>query len=546
MLRFVRPIVVVALVGGLVAVTGQTANAEAECAQLDPWPSFTEAAPSAKTVFVGTVTEMYPGNEARFTFRVDEVLRGNPPSVIEVDGFKSAIRLKEICPTGSVLMVRKAGERLAFAMDGRLDGMPGRIDAVAFVGDSKPRRSLLLEMERLPLQKVRRLAGQAPDGSTSSLPRHADGPMSRATLKREAPGVWRVTDDWTGRNVDRVRLVEAGPDGTIWLAGTLLLSRLGYPGTIRKPKSLLHVRDLASTTDGDLLVTGEYAATFDGQAWTKLIGDPQDRWRRRTHVTFVSDGSAWAGTDQWASHEYPGFAHWDGVSWTITDHPCDCPTSGFAEDANGDLWMGVWGWNVSEDYDGVGLFRLDDGTWHEVRPLDEPERVQVYGMTAGPDGTMWVSPLPGSPDRQPLGDYSESYLARWDGTSWIAYSWPSWARRTLERINPYQDGFGGSRAFFGPDMTVSPDGTLWFERPLMSFDGQTWRSYTVPTYDELGPRTSDLTIDPDGMVWLSVRDFTYLEPGRPHRLFVLDPAEVVPTATEDAVLVTPDAQAGTQ
>ncbi len=140
MLRFVRLAVVGVLMGGLVAITGQTASAEAECAQLDPWPSFTAAAPTAKTVFVGTVTEIHRGNESRFTFRVDEVLRGNPPAVIEVDGFKSAIRLKDVCPTGSVLMVRKAGERLAFAMDGRLDGMPGRIDAVAFVGDSKPRR----------------------------------------------------------------------------------------------------------------------------------------------------------------------------------------------------------------------------------------------------------------------------------------------------------------------------------------------------------------------------------------------------------------------
>ena len=308
MLRFVRLAVVGVLLGGLVAITGQTGNAEAECAQLDPWPSFTAAAPTAKTVFVGTVTEIHRGNESRFTFRVDEVLRGNPPAVIEVDAFESAIRLKDICPTGSVLLVREPGERLAFAMDAKLDDVAGRIDAVAFVGDSRPRRSLLLEMEQLPLTKVRRLAGQAADGSTSSLPRHAEGPMSRATLKWLAPGVWRVTDDWTGRNVDRIRLVEAGPDGTIWLGGTQLLSRLGHPGTIRKPRSLAELDDLASTPGGDLLVMGPYAATFDGEAWTRLIGDPQqDPWR--THVTFVSDGSAWAGANRWASKEGPGFAH---------------------------------------------------------------------------------------------------------------------------------------------------------------------------------------------------------------------------------------------
>ena len=68
----------------------------------------------------------------------------------------------------------------------------------------------------------------------------------------------------------------------------------------------------------------------------------------------------------------------------------------------------------------------------------------------------------------------------------------------------------------------------------MSFDGNRWRSYDVPTRDEFGPRVSDLSIDPEGMVWVSVRDFTDPVPGRPHRLFVLDPDQVVPTRTEPA------------
>ena len=159
----------------------------------------------------------------------------------------------------------------------------------------------------------------------------------------------------------------------------------------------------------------------------------------------------------------------------------------------------------------------------------------MYGITAGQDGIVWAILLPESADGERLGDYSASVLARWDGASWTAYEWPSWASSVLERINPYRGSLGYDKAF-SPDMEVSPDGTLWFKQPLMSFDGETWRSYSVPTRDTEGPRVSDLSIDPEGMVWLSVRDFTDPVPGRPHRLLALDPERADPSGTEFVVV----------
>lgn len=523
---------VAALLLGALGSASHVVVADLVCELIDPWPSFAAAAPSARTVFVGTVTEIGPGGRTVFTLDVDEILRGNAPSVIRFDGFRSGVPLIHCPHFPADLRVRTPGEQLAFAMDAKADGVPGRIDAVAFVGDSKPSRFYLPGMEQLPLTKVRRLAGRAADGSTSSSPRGpSEGPISRAVVKRVAPGVWRVIDDRTGRDVDRVRLVEAGPDGTVWIAGTQLLSELGRAGTIRKP--LRYISALDSTPDGELIAIGQHAATYDGKRWTRLVDEQADPPRR--YLTFVSDGSAWAGSDPAESRETPGAARWDGATWSITDRRCDCLTTGFAEDAAGDIWMGVKGWSDFEGDSGAGLFRLEDGLWHDADPFPDTGPTEVYGITAGQDGIVWAILLPESADGERLGDYSASVLARWDGASWTAYEWPSWASSVLERINPYRGSLGYNKAF-SPDMEVSPDGTLWFKQPLMSFDGETWRSYSVPTRDTEGPRVSDLSIDPEGMVWLSVRDFTDPVPGRPHRLFVLDPERADPSGLESVVV----------
>ncbi len=192
--RVVRVLLTVVLVGGGLTVTFGGV-AVAECSRLDPWPSFKAAVPSAKTVFVGTVVGEPGGYGSVFTLRVDEVLRGDPPAMRTFSGFKSGVRLS-ICPRDSTLRVRKTGDRLAFAMDALLPGTPGRIDAVAVVGETKPHR-LYPKMERLPLAKVRRLAGHAADGSTVKPPPYTPTgwPPDGLITEEVEPGVLRVLSD---------------------------------------------------------------------------------------------------------------------------------------------------------------------------------------------------------------------------------------------------------------------------------------------------------------------------------------------------------------
>lgn len=333
MQRLLRVVLTVVLVGGGLTFTFGGV-AVAECTRLDPWPSFTEAVPSAKTVFVGTVTDTpelgFPNN--RFTLRVDEVLRGDPPAVIDFYGFKSGMPLT-ICPGDSVLRVRKNGERLAFAMDARLPGVRGRIDAVAFVGDSEPSRFMLPEMEQLPLPKVRRLAGHAADGSTVRHPtgRQAVGPRSRASAKKVGPGIWRVTDDQTGDDMDRIRFIAAGPGDVMWLAGAHRLSRLGATRAITMPQRVHKVRDLDVAPDGRLLVSGVDLAAYDqgtlgvGTSWTKYWSGSRERPGGFQSLRLMTaDGTLWAASNEVVSH-------WGEDGWTESAHGCYCTTTAMAE-----------------------------------------------------------------------------------------------------------------------------------------------------------------------------------------------------------------------
>jgi hypothetical protein len=145
--------------------------AYAECTQLSPWPSFREAAPSARTILIGTVT-WTPGGRInnRFTLRVDEVLRGSAPSEIEIDRLHSGAP-EPNCPGESSLKVRRWGERLAIAYDAHLRGLRRPITAVAFVRPSRPSPFFLPGMERLSARDVREIAAAIPETDTA-LPAH--------------------------------------------------------------------------------------------------------------------------------------------------------------------------------------------------------------------------------------------------------------------------------------------------------------------------------------------------------------------------------------
>ena len=130
----------------------------AECMGMDPWSSFTEAAPTATRIVIGEVVESYSDDSAdnaiHFRIRVDEVLRGSSQSSLEFRDVRSGAPL-EFC-RDSILRVR-VGDVLAFAFDARVSSSPDPVLAVAWIR-GRPHAFLMPGAERLTLAQVRALA----------------------------------------------------------------------------------------------------------------------------------------------------------------------------------------------------------------------------------------------------------------------------------------------------------------------------------------------------------------------------------------------------
>src|SRR5688500_19693594 len=101
------------------------APAAAECMrQVNRWPEFDSVAPTARRVVVGTVlkTNRLEPVEigAVFTVLVEEVLRGEAPRVLLVDGLRSGRELRgsPACRVNSWVNARP-GDRIAIAFRGR-------------------------------------------------------------------------------------------------------------------------------------------------------------------------------------------------------------------------------------------------------------------------------------------------------------------------------------------------------------------------------------------------------------------------------------------
>ena len=167
--RRVRVVMLVVVASSVITFLqiGNPPLAYAECTQLSPWPSFREAAPSAKTILIGTVT-WTPGGRInnRFILRVDEVLRGSAAAEIEIERLHSGAPEPK-CPGGSSLRVRRWGELLAIAYDAHLPGLRRTITAVAFIRPSRPSPFFLPEMERLTAHEVREIAAAMPQTDTA-------------------------------------------------------------------------------------------------------------------------------------------------------------------------------------------------------------------------------------------------------------------------------------------------------------------------------------------------------------------------------------------
>jgi len=159
-----------ALVAGMCLAT--TTPALAECGgQPNQWPAFTEVAPTAQVVIVGTVHEgpFYDGRGATPVFRVhvDEVLRGTAADVVEVSGLRTGLPLEgpQSCRQNAYLYAG-IGHVIALAFDGRLPGVSKGVNSAAWI-EGRPNRHSNPRVQQLTLDEVRYFAS-LPDTATGS------------------------------------------------------------------------------------------------------------------------------------------------------------------------------------------------------------------------------------------------------------------------------------------------------------------------------------------------------------------------------------------
>jgi hypothetical protein len=286
-------------------------------------------------------------------------------------------------------------------------------------------------------------------------------------------------------------LIPAGPCAGIW---TTYTQEHGLPWC---------VCGLGVSRDGTAWVLSELGdiATFNGTTWTTL--DTGGREVRA--LDFAQDGTLWIATDRgvWAREaggwiqkgDTPGddiaaspdgsvwvysdetLLQFDGSSWTEHALSVDSLPSTEGVDVNvievaadGTLWLGAD--STFASYDGT--------TWTSHSPAP---RFTPYGMTVGPDGSVWMASTSNSAIGGPVGAelHTDGYgLVRYDGAAWVEYPIPSFV-----------------------DIAFASDGTIWVADSNIGafrFDGQGWVHYT----EEHGLAANSLdmvAVAPDGTVW---------------------------------------------
>ncbi|MEJ7752872.1 MAG: hypothetical protein WKF46_07995 [Candidatus Limnocylindrales bacterium] len=170
MMRNVRWLAGTALAVGL--CLSISAPALAECSgQPNRWPAFSEVAPSAGRIAVGTVmgpsVPHIPGpHYVGLDVRVVEVLLGSAADLIEVNGLKSGLQLSESpsCRQSAYLYAR-VGDVIAFAFDARLPGVAGPVNTAAWI-EGKPHANVP-GVQQLTIDEVRYFAS-LPDTATGA------------------------------------------------------------------------------------------------------------------------------------------------------------------------------------------------------------------------------------------------------------------------------------------------------------------------------------------------------------------------------------------
>jgi hypothetical protein len=307
------------------------------------------------------------------------------------------------------------------------------------------------------------------------------GAASLGIATLDASGAWDLIDveglpegqhsgRWPGRSIDQVTI---GPDGTLWVAGvaTSAVDDYSFGGQIDGwSKESRHLGFIArrdcddescswavSTSDevpGLAWGVGDIAVASDGTVYAVSATDPS---------LLVFDGG------QWRSHRVPGLgtnvAPWSG-SLAVT--------------ADGTVWAGT-----NDPGGGRGIYAFDGESFTHYDARDGLPSNNVFQVSAGPDGTVWVATDALYVDFETGAAGTAGGVASFDGETWTSYT--------------TADGLLSNDAI----VVAGVDGTVWaihHEGPpygVSHFDGSSWSAYETDT--SLGGFRS--AVAPDGSLW---------------------------------------------
>ncbi len=223
----------------------------------------------------------------------------------------------------------------------------------------------------------------------------------------------------------RVFAVAAGPDGTLWAAGTADNGEDGWVSRWDGASWTLvggafddMVLALAVGPDGAVYAGGSFShagavaargmARWDGGAWHPLgagVYDPSSWPSGATDIAFGPDGSLYVGgafTHAGTVQASCAVARWDGTAWSAIG-ACGGTmpyVNALAVGPDGAVYTGA-----------VGVRRWNGTAWEHLTP--EGSYPFVRDLLIRPDGALYIV---GSFDY--IGNVAVNDIARWDGTTW--------------------------------------------------------------------------------------------------------------------------------
>lgn len=230
------------------------------------------------------------------------------------------------------------------------------------------------------------------------------GPAGRGDgIYRLQGGDWRRFGSEAGAPVDEVSALAVGADGALW-AGTNCCGLMRFNGqTWRKfdvnnglPEN--DVRAIAAAPDGAVWVgfSEAGAARWDGAAWQRFTRQEGLYGNYVGGIYFLPDGAVLLSTSNGVR---AGLDVYRGGIWQPFPAPWNergVYTTGLAQAADGSWW-------ASTEKEGVYRF-ADDTRWSKFGPEEGLPGLQVNGIAAAPDGTIWIGTAQG--------------LASFDGQLW--------------------------------------------------------------------------------------------------------------------------------